>query len=85
MDNELREAINREVEVCVVDGVAGKCLSINNIRVAGPKPWGGGNILTKWNITVRDIIEVFPEILSLAERYLQASEGRGHCEQEKAS
>jgi len=32
-------------------GVAGNSLRINDFRVAGPKPWGGGETIKEWNIT----------------------------------
>ena len=32
------------IKIEVIAGVEGACLAINNTRVAGPKPWGGGRI-----------------------------------------
>ena len=71
----VEEAVEKEIEVCVISGVEGNCLSINYRRVAGAKPWGGGKIITKWNVTVKDIIEAFPEILSLAQAYISGELG----------
>ena len=32
------------------------CVYINDYRVVGPKPWGGGKVLVEWNID-RSVIE----------------------------
>ncbi len=32
----------------LVEGVEGPCIVINAIRVAGPKPWGGGEVVKTW-------------------------------------
>ena len=42
--------------VNIISGVEGQCLSINNYRVAGPKPWGGGKIIKEWKVETKDII-----------------------------
>lgn len=44
-----RERIERVV-VEVIFGVEGPCLAIDDLRVAGPKPWGGGTVVYKWEI-----------------------------------
>ncbi len=38
------------IEIMVVKGVEGPSLYINNYRVAGPKPWGGGPAIMTWKI-----------------------------------
>jgi hypothetical protein len=43
------------VNVCVVMGVEGPSVSINDYRVAGNKPWGGGKILLDVNVPLSDI------------------------------
>lgn len=40
-------------ELC--NGVEGRCLYINGYRVAGPKPWGGGQIVATWDVTEEDM------------------------------
>ena len=30
-------------KICIVDGVAGTAIYLNDFRIAGPKPWGGGD------------------------------------------
>lgn len=32
----------------VVQGVEGCCLLLDNERIAGPKPWGGGRVIRSW-------------------------------------
>jgi hypothetical protein len=57
---QVREAIRRHTEparileqfkaakVSLVKGVEGLALYINDSRVCGPKPWGGGPVLREW-------------------------------------
>ncbi len=33
------------------------CLYLNNTRIAGGKPWGGGKIIRTWNIERSVILE----------------------------
>lgn len=46
-----------EFEIAIVNGVAGNSISLNEYRIAGPKPWGGGTVEKKWIINSRDIAE----------------------------
>lgn len=43
------------IEVQVLSGVEGPSLYVNNYRIAGPKPWGGGKVLYKWCISLTDL------------------------------
>ena len=45
----------KTIEVCIVNGVEGLSVSINNIRVAGNKPWGGGKILLAVQVPISKI------------------------------
>ena len=47
----------RMVEVCIVHGVEGPCLSVNDTRVAGPKPWGGGRVGQTFRVSVARLLE----------------------------
>jgi hypothetical protein len=49
-----------DVTIEVVSGVEGLCLSINNTRVAGPKPWGGGRVIMSWKTKASRITESLP-------------------------
>ena len=52
----LSEAMGLEsVTVEVIQGVEGACLSIRNRRVAGPKPWGGGNVVYSFTVDVDEL------------------------------
>ena len=32
----------------VIRGVEGCCLALDDTRIAGPKPWGGGTVIHTW-------------------------------------
>ena len=34
----------------VIRGVEGDCLVLDGMRIAGPKPWGGGRVIKEWNV-----------------------------------
>ena len=46
----------KTIRIVYVNGVAGNSLYINDYRVAGSKPWGGGKILREWDILEKDIL-----------------------------
>jgi hypothetical protein len=46
----MNEAEPNKINICIVDGCEGICLYVNNTRIAGPKPWGGGKTIKEWNI-----------------------------------
>ena len=50
------EALDSAVEILHVSGVEGPSIYVNNYRVAGNKPWGGGSIVAKWIATPRDFL-----------------------------
>ena len=41
---------NDTVTVAMVNGVEGPSLYINDYRVLGPKPWGGGEVIRSWTV-----------------------------------
>ncbi len=50
----------KTVWVEVVSGCEGNCICISDAggsgrRICGPKPWGGGHTLEKWEVDVEDI------------------------------
>lgn len=53
---------DRKVNVLVVSGVEGPSLYVDNVRVAGPKPWGGGQTMAEWDISLADARE-FSDLL----------------------
>ena len=50
-----RELIETLVPVTVIAGVEGASLYINDYRVAGRKPWGGGEVKYLWQVPLEDI------------------------------
>jgi hypothetical protein len=45
------------VRVDIVKGVEGLAIYINDFRIVGPKPWGGGKIVHTFVADVKDIKE----------------------------
>jgi hypothetical protein len=43
------------VVVEIVHGRGGDCLCINDQRVAGPKPWGGGTVTKRFAVPVSEL------------------------------
>lgn len=45
--------------VCIqeIRGCEGNCITINDTRIAGPKPWGGGYVIKKWDARVDHILK----------------------------
>jgi hypothetical protein len=41
--------------VTLVKGVAGFCVYLSGLRIAGEKPWGGGDVVETWTIPVADV------------------------------
>lgn len=44
------------MKIDIIKGVEGNSVCINEYRVAGPKPWGGGEIVESWKVNVDDIL-----------------------------
>jgi len=38
------------MKLLLVSGVEGPSVYLNDYRIAGPKPWGGGTIQREWNV-----------------------------------
>ncbi len=43
------------VKLELVRGPEGTALYMNDTRIAGPKPWGGGDIVRTWKVTRQEI------------------------------
>lgn len=54
--------MSEKIIIEVISGVEGDCLSINNYRFAGPKPWGGGRMIKQWKITREHFIKSLKQI-----------------------
>lgn len=50
-----KPAAKSDVRITVVRGVEGMALYINDYRVAGPKPWGGGEIVFQFEADPKHI------------------------------
>jgi hypothetical protein len=46
------------MKIEVVSGVEGSCLVVNNSRISGPKPWGGGTVIHMWDLTPKEVEEL---------------------------
>ncbi len=46
---------DKEITIKYVSGVEGNSIYLNDTRIAGPKPWGGGHILWEKKTKIRDI------------------------------
>lgn len=49
-------------ELVYCQGVEGNSIYLNDYRIAGPKPWGGGKVLKKWTVTRADIFRAIEEV-----------------------
>jgi hypothetical protein len=38
------------------------CAYLNNLRIAGGKPWAGGTTVREWKVGLREVIRAFPEL-----------------------
>ena len=45
-----------KITIEIINGSEGQCVVINNYRVAGPKPWGGGFVEKSWTASKQDIL-----------------------------
>ena len=46
----------KTITVEVIQGPEGRCLSVDDRRVAGPKPWGGGSVLASWEVPLQQLL-----------------------------
>lgn len=51
-----------KVKVIYVNGVEGNSLYINDYRVAGPKPWGGGRTVEEWDVEASLILKALKPV-----------------------
>jgi hypothetical protein len=64
-----------EATITVVAGREGHSIYINEIRVAGPKPWGGGLTVCEFNVPRSEIDEALQQVWhSDAECYVRPSQ-----------
>ncbi len=56
-----KELTNRELELVLIEGPEGMAVCLNNYRIAGPKPWGGGKLCKAWCVKIDDIIKAITD------------------------
>ena len=49
--------MDKTVRIEEIRGCEGNCITINDTRIAGPKPWGGGHVIKKWDARVDHILK----------------------------
>jgi hypothetical protein len=42
------------------------CCYLNNFRIAGGKPWAGGETVKAWSVPLRDVIKAIPELQKMS-------------------
>ena len=58
-------------KIMLVDGVEGKSIYLNDYRIAGNKPWGGGKTIAEWETSLPQInkaINLYQIIASALEK-----------------
>jgi len=48
--------MDKPIKIETVRGVEGNSIYIDDFRVAGSKPWGGGSLIQHWDTTVEEIL-----------------------------
>ncbi len=57
-----------------VQGVEGPHVSIGDIRVCGPKAWGGGSVIHGWEVSLKDLVNALNNVLDPAHQPLKSLE-----------
>jgi len=57
----IKEKDKGTVEIELIQGVEGGRLSIDNFRVCGNKPWGGGEAIIRWTARRKDVLRALNE------------------------
>lgn len=50
-----QDGTEKDLELILCDGVEGQCVYLNDHRIAGPKPWGGGQVIGRWTVRLKDL------------------------------
>lgn len=67
-NNPSTTTAKKRLQIEVISGVEGKCLSMSiegsgvGKRVAGPKPWGGGSTIQTWYVDPEELIKEIQEL-----------------------
>lgn len=52
---------DQKCRLTYVSGVEGNSIYLNDFRIAGPKPWGGGKVLKEWIVDLKYFDEALSE------------------------
>lgn len=56
----------KEYNIDIISSGTRKCISLNDYRIAGEKPWGGGNIEKSWTVKLDLIKRAIPDIIIIS-------------------
>lgn len=56
-----------KLSLLIVQGVGGLSVYLNDYRIAGEKPWGGGAVLHTWKVSLKDIVRALRGAVSVNE------------------
>ena len=51
-----KQSVEKTATIEIFDGVGGLCIYLNDYRICGEKPWGGGKCLKIWKINTDKIM-----------------------------
>lgn len=57
--------MSQDIKIEVIKGVEDNCLVINDRRVSGPKPWGGGKVIMSFDVKQSEIMAILPALSRL--------------------
>ncbi len=57
-----------KTQIRLISGMAGSSIHIGDMRVGGPKAWGGGEILKEWSADINDIVNALNNIINPTHR-----------------
>lgn len=47
--------MEKEITIKLVNGVEGNSIYLNDTRICGSKPWGGGSVVKEWTTSIYEI------------------------------
>jgi hypothetical protein len=56
-----KSSMTLNLKLDLVKGVEGNSIYLNDYRIAGPKPWGGGTVLQSWRVKAANVLKVLEE------------------------
>lgn len=62
MSEQTPLSADKRYPIEIIQGVEGFCIGVNNYRLVGPKPWGGGTVVKRWNVSLADLGRAIPEL-----------------------